>query len=270
MRVRDVMTSGDLATIRPGDDVALAAQMMLWTHARHLPVVRDGEVVGVISERDLLRHRQNGPGAGASVTIDEIMRSPPVVVDADEPLATAISLMFTRKLGCLPVVARGALVGMLTTTDLLRHQLDAALEQPAGTLPTPVRTVMKPAPAVVAPTSEVFDAAALMGARGIRHLPVVDREHRVVGVVSDRDVRAALGDPRRFLADPEARERARETRVADIMSKPAITIRADAPLTAAIGHLVHETIGVLPVVADDEKLVGIVSYLDVIQVLRSR
>ena len=270
MRVRDVMTSGTLATIRPGDDAALATQMMLWTNARHLPVVRDGEVIGVVSERDVLHHRQDGQRAGASLAIDEIMRSPAVVVDADAPLATAVSLMFTHKLGCLPVVERSALVGMLTTTDLLRHELDSALEGPAGTLPSAVRAVMKPAPAVVAPTSELFDAAALMGARGIRHLPVVDGAHRVVGIVSDRNVRAALGDPRRFLADPDARERARGMTVADVMSKPAITVLSDAPIDAAIERFVHDNVGALPVVADDGKLVGMLSYLDVIQALRSR
>jgi CBS domain-containing protein len=252
------------------DDIALATQMMLWTDARHLPVVRDGEVVGVVSERDVVHSRQGGQRAAASVTIDEIMRSPALVVDADAALATAASLMFTHKLGCLPVLERGALVGMLTTTDLLRHDLDSALEGPAGTLPSAVRAIMKPAPAVVAPTSEVFDAAALMAARGIRHLPVVDGTHRVVGIVSDRDVRAAVGDPRRFLADPDARERVRGMTVAEVMSKPALTVQSEAPIDAAIERFVHDNVGAVPVVDADGKLVGMVSYLDVIHALRSR
>jgi CBS domain-containing protein len=198
------------------------------------------------------------------------MHSPAVTVDADTPLATAVSLMCGRKLGCLPVLADGALVGIVTTTDLLRHDLDTALERPAGRLPEMVRAFMKPVPAVVMPTSELFDTAALMAARGIRHVPVVDAQRKVVGVVSDRDLRMALGNPGQFLADPGARERFREMSVVSVMATPAITVRADAPITSAIEHLLDEKIGALPVVGDDGKVVGMLSYLDVIQVLRER
>ena len=165
---------------------------------------------------------------------------------------------------------RGALVGMLTTADLLRNQLDAMVERPADRLPPTVRALMKPAPAVVTPDNELFDAAALMGSRRIRHLPVVDHERRVVGILSDRDVRAALGDPTRFLSDADARERARETLVEQVMHKNVVTVRADAPITAAIDRLTHEGVGALPVVADDGKLAGMLSYLDIIQALQDR
>jgi len=270
MRVRDVMTSANLTTARPEDDVAVAMQMMLWTNTRHLPVVRDGKVIGVVSERDLLRRGEEGKAAGTVFSVEEVMRSPPVTIDPDAPLITAVSMMLSRKIGCLPVVAGDALVGMLTTTDLLRHELDTAIERPASGLPPAVRAVMKPAPAVVTADSELFDAAALMGARGVRHLPVVDREHKVVGILSDRDVRSALGDPGRFLAEPDAREQIRGKLVVDVMSNEIVTVPADAPLTVAIDRLVDQRIGALPVVGVDGKLVGMLSYLDIVQALRAR
>ena len=83
-------------------------------------------------------------------------------------------------------------------------------------------------------------------------------------------MRAALGEPRRFLTDPGARERSRRTSVADAMSKPAITVRADAPITTAIDQLLQNKVGALPVVDDEGRIVGILSYLDVIQILRDR
>ena len=127
---------------------------------------------------------------------------------------------------------------------------------------------MKPVPAVVTSTSRLFEAAALMGERGIRHLPVVGDDHRVVGVLSDRDVRATLGDPRHFLSDPTTRERFREISVARAMSTPAITVRADAPITTAIDHLLHDKVGTLPVVDDEGRILGTLSYLDVLQAVR--
>lgn len=265
-----MMTSSGLVTVRPDDDLALAAQLMSWSNVRHLPVVARGEVVGIVSERDLLGWRQLGAKAAGSAPIEDVMRRPPVTVDADAPLATAVSVMVGRNLGCLPVLDQGQLVGIITTTDLLRRDLDAALQRPADQLPTPVRAYMTPSPAVVMATNELFDAAALMSARGVRHLPVVDAERRVLGVLSDRDVRAALGDPRRFLNDPDARDRFRETTAGAVMSAPAVTVRADAPITSAIDHLLNDDVGALPVVADDGKLVGTLSYVDVVRAMRDR
>lgn len=270
MRVREVMTASNLVTVRPGDDLALAAQMMAWSDARHLPVVARGRVVGVVSERDVLSRRQGGDKQAARVSVEEVMRSPAVTVDAEAPLAEAVSVMLGRKLGCLPALDRGELVGILTTTDLLRHDLDTAVARPAGQLPDTIRACMKPYPAVVMATTELFDATALMSARGIRHLPVVDAQRRVVGVLSDRDVRAALGDPSRLLADADARDRFRDTSVGTAMSAPAITVRAGAPITTAIDHLLKDKVGALPVVGDDGKILGTVSYLDVVRVLRDR
>jgi CBS domain-containing protein len=270
VKVRDVMMTTRLATVRPGDDLALAAQIMSWSNGRHLPVVEGDETVGVISERDILTHRRPGSTGASDIAVREVMRHPAVTIDADAPLVAAISLMFGRKLGCLPVLEEGTLVGILTTTDLLRHELDTAFQGPAGKLSGAVRMFMKPVPAVVTPANELFDAAALMGARGIWHLPVVDDAKRVVGVLSDRDVRTALGDPRRFLTDPGARERFRQTSIADVMSKPASTVHADAPITTAIDQLLHDRVGALPVVDDQGRILGILSYLDFIQMMRDR
>jgi CBS domain-containing protein len=271
MQVRDVMSSAHVATVEPGDTLDLAAQIMLWTGARHLPVVRAGLVVGVLSERDVFRHQgQAGARAGARDPVETAMRSPPVTISPDEPLATAVALMHEKKLGCLPVVAGGALVGIITTTDLLRHQLDTALRGPPTSLPPPVRNVMKTVPAVVTPETNVYEAAALMAARRVRHLPVVDRARRVVGMLSDRDLRSALGDLSRLLATPEPPDLTHATPVSSVMSKQVVTVAASAPITTAIRLLLEHKFGTLPVAGDDGVVQGIITYIDIIAALRDR
>jgi acetoin utilization protein AcuB len=277
-KIKDLMTTRALVWARPDDYVGLAVQMMLWTGIHHLPVIegraappgaRTGNVLGVLSESDILRRQsQLGARAASEARVSDAMSAPATTISADAPLVTALSLMLTRRIGCLPVVDDRGLAGIVTKTDLLRYQLDAATAAPAGALPPPVRAIMTADPAVATPDTEVLDAASLMTTRRIRHLPVVDTRRRVLGMVSDRDIRAAIGDPRRFLEDEASRGRLGRTRVEEIMSRSSVTVAEDAPATVVVDHLIHERMGALPVVDAAGCLVGIVSYVDALQALR--
>ncbi len=97
---------------------------------RHMPVVRGGTLVGVVSQRDLLRASLSNLTEFGSeqrraflqvVEIKRVMSSPPVVVDPDATPEEAALVMAEKKIGCLPVLDGQVLVGMLTETDLLRY-----------------------------------------------------------------------------------------------------------------------------------------------------
>jgi CBS domain-containing protein len=268
VQIKTIMRSEDILTVSPDDPLALAAQLLLSSGCRHLPVLRDNAVVGVLSERDVFRRNgEVGAQLAAREPVEKAMRSPAITIGPDESVVAAVTLMVGRKVGCLPVVSTHGLVGIVTTTDVLRNDLETALGEPDAHRPPPLRAVMKPAVSVT-PETGLFNAAALMSAHGIRHLPVVDRENKVVGILSDRDLRAAVGDPRRFLDSSSARADTASRHVGDIMSKVVVTLDQDSPLNTAAEHLVNHGIGALPVVDAHRRLVGIVSYLDVIQALR--
>lgn len=123
--VRDVM-SVRVHTARMDDDLELALQKMLWAGIRHLPVLRsNGEVGGVLSHRDVLERMALSTEAlalghtSARQLVCHAMRVPAETVDPGESVGTAARRMADQKLGCLPVVEGGALVGIVTTTDLL-------------------------------------------------------------------------------------------------------------------------------------------------------
>ena len=107
-----------------------------------------------------------------------------------------------------------------------------------------------------------------MAERKVRHLPVVDGWHHLVGVVSDRDVRTAVGDPRQLLDDVGVHERLRLITVGDAMTKDPVAVRSDAGLDVAMGHLLRDRIGAVAVVDPDRKVVGMLSFVDVIRALR--
>jgi len=111
--------STDLFTMRPDDLVDLAASLMDWRHIRHVPVEDEGgHLVGLISHRTLLRLLARGQHEGR-VAVKEIMKADPVTVTPASPTLEAIELMRARRVGCLPVVEDGALVGIVTATDFL-------------------------------------------------------------------------------------------------------------------------------------------------------
>jgi CBS domain-containing protein len=136
--------STDLFTLRPTDLVDLAASMMDWRHIRHVPVEDDeGRLVGLVTHRSLLRLlSSNGAwSANGALTVGHIMKPDPTKVSSTTPTLEAIELMRSQRIGCLPVVDDGQLVGIVTSYDFLtatarlfKQQLggSVALSQPEG------------------------------------------------------------------------------------------------------------------------------------------
>jgi CBS domain-containing membrane protein len=139
MRVRDLM-SPEVATVGRNDRLTIADDLMRLGRVRHTPVLDDDgqTLVGILSQRDLFRGalaRALGYGAHAqqkmlgSLLVKEVMTNDPITIGPDASAAEAARLMLARKIGCLPVVEDGELVGILTESDFLRL---AAGDVPAG------------------------------------------------------------------------------------------------------------------------------------------
>lgn len=110
------------------------------------------------------------------------------------------------------------------------------------------------------------DAVDLLLSRHIRHLPVVDADLRLVGIVTDRDVKRATPSLHSGV-DRTAYERVLdETRVAQFMTKDPWVVSSGTTVKEAARVLIDSKVGALPVV-DDGRLVGIVSDIDLLRVL---
>jgi acetoin utilization protein AcuB len=115
----------------------------------------------------------------------------------------------------------------------------------------------------VRPTDSFLRAMDLIRGRGIRHLPVVEGR-QVVGIVTDRDIRQASASPATLLSVQELHYLLHKMPVADIMTKPVITIGPDDTVEEAARLLLKHRIGGLPVVRDGE-LVGIITETDILE-----
>ncbi len=264
MQVREVMKRFP-TTVRPDDSVWVASEKMVWAGIRHVPVTEGDRLVGLVSDREVAVHHARGIEA-VREPVANIMERAPHTCHAEDSVTEVAARMAAEKVGCLPVVEKGHLVGILTTTDILTTQVREAMSpSDVGAL---VADVMTRDPAVAHPDDHLLDAIGRMQAQNVRHLPVVDGEGKALGMVSDRDVRGAIGDPSRFTVEGE-RLHLEQVRVADVMSAPAITIEPNRRCIDAAREFVRRHAGAFPVVDPTDRVIGIVSYIDLLRAFAS-
>jgi acetoin utilization protein AcuB len=129
MIVRELM-SGAVITAPPWMPILEARNLMVKERIRHLPVrVAGGELLGIVTDRDI---RLNMPSQATSlsvwelnyllakVTVGEVMTRSVITIGPDLDAHDAAQIMVDRKIGALPVIDDGKLVGIVTETDLLR------------------------------------------------------------------------------------------------------------------------------------------------------
>ena len=121
--------------------------------------------------------------------------------------------------------------------------------------------VMTKDPLTATPNETIGQADELMNANKIRQLPVV-QARELVGIVTDRDIRSFLSGS--LLESPEAREKALNTKIGEIMTTDPVTVSPEDDLQEAVELLIEEKFGGIPVVEQSEGLVGIVTYVDVL------
>ena len=131
MKVRELMTS-EVVTVARNDTLSHADDLMRTKNIRHLPVVEDGRLVGILTQRDLFQAALSsalGFGEKArkeflkSVAVKEVMTDEVMTADPEADMKAVVRTMLDRKVGCLPVVEKGPkdkLIGIVTDRDLLR------------------------------------------------------------------------------------------------------------------------------------------------------
>jgi len=134
-RVSEIMTVDDLmerevVTLNAGDTLSLADDVMRLGRIRHLPVVEEGLLVGILSQRDLFRaavssvlqlaHSSEREWL-ARIPVRAVMTPTVISVPPGTSIRRAVEIMLEKRIGCLPVAERGRLLGLLSETDCLRH-----------------------------------------------------------------------------------------------------------------------------------------------------
>lgn len=133
--VREFMTRHPV-TVKGSTSIRDAYDLMLERHIRRLPVTEGGKLVGILTLGDLREAHAENAVEGYGIRAEVLMREHPYTVTPDTTLRAAARMMIDHKISGLPVVQDGALVGIITESDLFRALIeregDGAEPQPIG------------------------------------------------------------------------------------------------------------------------------------------
>ena len=274
--IEDLMTEQPV-TVSSTDNLATVLRLLLRYPFRHLPVVDGNELVGILSDRDVCLAggwaggTRSSPAELEQQKVRDVMHSDVVTIDPTDPPAEAARRMLANHIGALPTLRQNVCIGIVTATDLLLDLRDHCRQvagKPEGADPclcSHVAELMTPAPVSVEPSESVAKAARKAHEHGVRHLPVLDKG-RLVGILSDRDIRRAMASEALAEAHAELDHHSPPPprRVEQDMSTGLLVLAPDASISAAAHALAENRVGALPIVEEGE-LVGILSETDLLQ-----
>lgn len=248
MNVRDFMTL-DPVTIPVDAPLAEAWRRMETHDVRHLPVVRGPELVGILSDRDLIEATTE---EFESQRVEDRLHTPALIGPDDSAVAAALELSL-RRVGCLPVVEQGTLLGILSEYDVLELYSRVCRSTGLDSVEDPPVSDCASTPVQCAESNEaVGQVRDRMVSKGFRHMPV-QQDGKLVGIISDRDLRRA-----------SSVENWSDRPVADFMTRSVESIGPEQSMSTAAAQLSEQKIGALIVETPEGELVGILSLADVL------
>lgn len=276
----DKLATRPVSIANPGDTLNMAIQSMWQRECEHLPVATNGKLVGMLSERDVLIHAYGDSYAAhelvhvdlkqvfGSTRVDDVMSSPVRSLSPEQSVEDAVRLMLQEGFHALPLVKLDSIIGIVTETDLLKCFL---AEDPIA-----VGEQLVNARVADHMTSHVFSVrdtdlrptvVRLMRDKSIRHIPVVDDDQNLVGILSERDVlygrkfEKGIGYILR-----RSTEESTSSGVAELMTTEPIAIGLEHKLRDAAKTMINQKISCIPVV-EDRSLVGIITSTDLLRAL---
>ncbi|MBC8468229.1 MAG: CBS domain-containing protein [Planctomycetes bacterium] len=269
--------------------------------------------VGIVSQRDIFRQISPCMGKKGHVDSDskalkqllvQIVTRKPKCASPETPIQDATSLMVENRVDSVPVLFENELVGIVTATDVLKlfarlHAIGQLCGDKAQTGPRrrfvdllagnsdkaiwalssvlgTVKDIMTEQVVSLEEQDDVDKVMKVMQKGKFRHVPVVDRQKRLVGIISDRDIlrllpyRKGQRKPqsdvfRADLFDVEPHEPAIRRQVYRIMNQNVIHVRPDCGFYDVVKMLHEMKISCVPVIDEDKNLLGIATVTDVMR-----
>jgi len=243
LETRDVMNT-KVVTISPEETVAVACRIMAEKNISCIVVTDNKNVIGIFTERDLLKKVVAKKRDFAAVRIAEVMSSPVVWIPSKMSVFEASKIMGKKNIKRLPVIENEQLVGIITQTDMIRALTSSGLWRS-------VEDVMNRNVAVFPKNKMVVEAAKVMASHNISCVVVIEK-NEVVGILSERDFIKKIAALQK---DPSC------TKIEEVMTSPVKSVPPDCSVFHANWIMQQMNIRKL-VVMKDKKLCGIITQTD--------
>lgn len=245
--------------------------------SRVLPKICELVITGMVTVEDIeiVKYTHRAPHAVPPDRVGDVMTREVISVRTDTPLVDTLAALLDRGFRALPVVdAQDHVEGIITNGDLVeRGGLHARLEllDALGSRPLDPRQELRTAADVmttpvvsIGPDAPLRDAVHLMVQDGVKRLPVVDTEGRLVGMLSRVDVLRTMGEDYHAPFQPTPSLAAVAHSVADLMRTDVPTVAAEASLGEVLDAVTSTRLNRAIVVDDERHVLGVVSDADLL------
>ncbi|MHA1384846.1 MAG: CBS domain-containing protein [Candidatus Helarchaeota archaeon] len=197
IQCKDIMTS-PIRVLNANDNLRKAAMMVLQHDVKKLPVIDNGQLVGIIRHNDIINVYLSQRLEDASESnfleirnlgqkpVKEIMMKDVVRIPADENLSNLLDLMIIKKIGSVIVTEEGKSVGIITERDIMRE----IIEKGKNPQTTKVKEIMSFPLITISPSTKINEANKMMIEKNIRYLLIASDEDpgEIAGIISNTDI----------------------------------------------------------------------------------
>jgi len=261
-KARHIAKCGVL-TIRRDKSVYEAVAMMVKGHVSGLPVVDDTGLVGVVSEKDVLRLLYNTEFLQGAV--EDYMTTDVITFDEDDDLADICECLAKNNFRRVPILHQGQLAGIISRSDIIRtcngvfrarNMAERAARREIGPLAC---DVMKQGLLTVKRQTDIFEAMEILATMNVTGLPVVDDYMNLVGMITEKDMLELLRDPNAKPGNTES-----------FMTEDVVSFNHDDSLFDVCDCLINNHFRRVPIL-NQGKVIGIVSRADlVVYILKNK
>lgn len=257
MLVKDTIAE-EIISISPDDTVSKLISLIENDKIREIIITEDGKFKGIVYSKDVANKGITDP---SKTKVSTLMRFPAPTVSSDQDINDAAQMIFKTGLRSLPIIESNKVIGLISLSDIIGYA--SKTKEFRQTL---AETIMSQ-PEILESDTDIGKARMMMREKNISRLPVVDKNKKLIGIVTIFDLLKAVKPRERmdFYSMSAEKETTMNIPISTIMDTSPVTIDKSKTLNE-IANLMKEkkTDGV--VVVEDSKPVGIVTEKDLLEV----
>lgn len=259
-KIQDVMTA-NVITVGKNDDLRHVMELMEKHNVTKVPVLDDGKLVGIVSDNMIAKKLGSSHKRGiqpSGIHASSVMDKDFEIAHPESELGDWLPKVGASGLTMIPVVSKGALVGVHTKANLL-HLVDSAAT---------IDHIMSTEVVTIGPDDRLVHARRLLLDKDIARVPVVERGH-VVGLLHEAEIAKAFADLLQNTPFEHQQARVRELVARDWMRAPVVTGHPGMTQKQAAAVMIENHVGGLPIVDHDGTITGFLTRTDLVRTIIS-